>query len=368
VSEPTIDRSRVPAIRAGSWLDATRAVRERIARAWPRIVIVSAVTLVFAGQVLEDLADSPPLQLLTPETAVRRWTIIFAAFYMLATANFVDGLVDRSLVALDGVFELAPDRFAAYARAIRHPGVRIEGVLFVASAGIVAILFVVLGVSLPIDDPVTGAPRLLPSAGPTAFLILLEYAVVGWAISSLVFASIRRARALGRLAREPIDIDVFDTTKLLPLGNIALASALAPAGIIVILLVGYGRPSQPLSWSVLLLATIASILALILPLRGIHRQMARARYAALARLNGQLRRWYDVINAGGEIDMAESARRNNHVAAVTALRTTVGQMTTWPFRDTLAFGRAVLIASAPLIYTIISELIKVIWINPLGHP
>ena len=60
-----------------------------------------------------------------------------------------------------------------------------------------------------------------------------------------------------------------------------------------------------------------------------------------------------------------SARLNNRVGTLIALRKTVGEMTTWPFRDTLAFGRAVLIASAPLIYTIISELIKAFWIKPL---
>jgi hypothetical protein len=40
-------------------------------------------------------------------------------------------------------------------------------------------------------------------------------------------------------------------------------------------------------------------------------------------------------------------------------------MTTWPFRDTLALARALLIASAPLIYTIGSELIKAFLIKPL---
>ena len=42
-------------------------------------------------------------------------------------------------------------------------------------------------------------------------------------------------------------------------------------------------------------------------------------------------------------------------------------MTTWPFADTVAFGRAVLIASAPLIYTVLNELIKVFWIAPLSY-
>ena len=47
------------------------------------------------------------------------------------------------------------------------------------------------------------------------------------------------------------------------------------------------------------------------------------------------------------------------------MRKTVQEMTTWPFADTVAFGRALIIASAPLIYTTLSELGKVFWINPL---
>ena len=42
---------------------------------------------------------------------------------------------------------------------------------------------------------------------------------------------------------------------------------------------------------------------------------------------------------------------------------TVQEMTTWPFRDTVAFGRAILIASAPLIYAALAQLINVLWGN-----
>ena len=41
-------------------------------------------------------------------------------------------------------------------------------------------------------------------------------------------------------------------------------------------------------------------------------------------------------------------------------------MTTWPFRDTVAFARAVLIALAPLIYTTLAELIRFFVIGPLS--
>ncbi len=365
MAEPTIDHPGLPNARAARWL-APHAIRERLVRVWPSLLIVLAVGVVAAGQIAEDMADSPPLQLLSPESAVRRWTVIFAVLYMLLTSRFVDRLINRSVGALEGAANLSTTQFRAYAEALRRPGPLVDAALFLFAVITVIALFAIAGLSLPTDDPITNEPRYLPGSALPQVLILLEYAVVGWTILSLFNSTIRRARALGRLSHEKLDVDVFDTTNLLPLGNIALAAALAPAGIIVILLIGYGRPSQPLSWAVLLVATLASVLALLLPLRGTHRQMAHGKAAALARLNAQIREIYDRIN-GGSVDAGETARMSGHVSTLVTLRKTVGEMTIWPFRDTLALGRAVLIASAPLIYTIVSEIIKVIWITPLAH-
>lgn len=66
-----------------------------------------------------------------------------------------------------------------------------------------------------------------------------------------------------------------------------------------------------------------------------------------------------------ELDTGAIAGLNARTNTLVPLRKTVHEMTTWPCADTVAFGRAVLIASAPLIYTVLSELIKVFWINPL---
>jgi hypothetical protein len=348
--------------------------RDRLRRAAPLIAAAVAAGLVAAGQLSEDLADSSPLQMLSPTEAVRRWTVIAAVLYLLLISRFVSGLVERSVTSLTGVLQAEPERLDRYRRSLDDPGSRVDGVLLLVSAIIVTILFPVLGTSLPIDDPVTNQPMLLPGGAGAALVILAAYSVLGWALLSLVYSTIRRARALGQLSRERFEVDVFDTADLLPFGNIALATSLAPAGIIVMFLVGFGRPTAVLGWSVLVLATLASILALILPLRPIHRQMAHAKQDALHILNARIREVYDredaaggILGTGGasELGDAEVARLNNRVAMLVALRRTVGEMTTWPFRDTLALARAILIASAPLIYTIGAELIKSFLIKPL---
>jgi hypothetical protein len=137
--------------------------------------------------------------------------------------------------------------------------------------------------------------------------------------------------------------------------------------VIVILLLGLGAPSMPISWTLLVLVTLASLFALLLPLRGIHRQMDDAKEAALSTLNARLRTSYEEASGSVPPSPEATTRLNHRVSALVNLRKTVGEMTTWPFRDTLALGRAVLIATAPLIYTVINELIKVFFIGPLSR-
>jgi hypothetical protein len=94
--------------------------------------------------------------------------------------------------------------------------------------------------------------------------------------------------------------------------------------------------------------------------------MSEAKEAALAQLNARIARVYEDVSRG-PIGTAEPAGTGERAATLIALRKTVGEMTTWPFADTVAFGRAVLIASAPLIYTVLSELIRIFWIEPLSR-
>jgi hypothetical protein len=332
----------------------------------PIIVVIVAIGLVIAGQLAEDLSDSAPIQMLPPEFSSRRWTLIAAVLYMLVIARVVDRTVQRSLPSLERVLHMDPRSFRAYVHRLRPLDPRTNAILVAASALIVLGLFVGIGLDLPVtNDPVTNQPIFLPGNAIAAVLILAGYSVVGWAGLGLIYLTTRLGRALGELCREPIEVDVFDTTNLLPFGNIALAGALAPAGIIVIFLLGLGMPATWLSWSVLVLAAIASLAALLLPLRGVHRQMSDAKDAVLANLNARIRHVYEAVDQH-HVEPTEVPVLNARANTLIPLRKTVQETTTWPFADTVAFGRAILIASAPLIYTVLSELIKVFWITPLS--
>jgi hypothetical protein len=122
-----------------------------------------------------------------------------------------------------------------------------------------------------------------------------------------------------------------------------------------------------LGWAVLLLASSAALLALLLPLLGIHRRMADAKDKTLADLADRLTALYDEMARTPLSDAVALARLGDAAGAYIPLRNEVQEMTAWPFRNTAAFGRAVLVASAPLIYATLNELIRVFWIAPLGR-
>jgi hypothetical protein len=372
IGEPALESAGGASVPAGSALDLEPTVESRTARLrrsmrhWS-IAVGAAIAIVVAGQVVEDLGDTNPLQMLAPDLAMPRWTVIVAVVYALLISRLVDRLVDRSLHHLRTALRTPPEEIDGLAERLRRPRAAVDAALLVAAGAIVVVLFVGLRTSLPIKDSVTAAELFLPTAILPAAIVLAEYAVVGWAIVDLAYVTVRRAWALGAISRQPLMVDVFDTTNLLPLGNIALGTALAPAGIIVILLVGFGRPTSPVSWTVLALAMAASVLALILPLRGIHAQMIGTKRLVLSDLNRRLREINELVDHGAPVDDAEAGRLSSQTNILTSLRKTVQEMPTWPFRDSLAFGRALLIASAPLIYTVMSEVIKAVWIAPLSH-
>jgi hypothetical protein len=365
MAEPIADQARAGAAGGSPGSRTSEVLRARLVRVSPLLVVGLAIVLVLAGQLAEDFADSEPLQLLTPMTGVRRWTLIVAVAYMLAISHVVERYVQRSLSKVSEVVEVDRQRFAGYAQRMRRPDLAVDVALLGLAAVVVTGLFWFLDTSLPIDDPITQKPLYLRGSAIGSLLILVQYSLLGWALLSLLYCTIRRSRALAALSRERLVVDVFDTTNLLPLGNIALSTALAPAGIVVILLFGFGRPSAPVSWTLLLLVTVASVFSLLQPLRGFHQQMEVAKWQALRTLNARLREIYEAANLPLAEDAGEAGRLNNRVGLLVNLRKTVGEMTTWPFRDTLAFGRAVLIAAAPLIYAVINELIKAFWIGPL---
>jgi hypothetical protein len=325
------------------------------------------VLLVAAGQLVEDLTDSPPLQMLPPDVATPRWALIAATAYMLVVIRLIDRPVQRSLGLVQHVVRIDPSDFRAYWSRMTTADHRVELLLFGISAAIVITLYPIVGRPLPtMVDPVTGGAVPLPAGPIEATVVVVAYTLLGWAGLRLIYRITRVARALGQLSRQPLVIDVYDVSDLLPFGRIALMLSLAPVGLMILLLVGLGSPQGPIAWLVLSLATGASILALVLPLRGIHRQMQAAKLSVTIELNRELRGAHRDLTNASPLTNDETALIANRTAALVNLRKVVGEMPTWPFQDTVAFGRAVLIASAPVIYAVINGLIDELYVQRIA--
>ena len=297
------------------------------------------VLAVAAGQFVEDLIDSPPLQMLPPAIVVPRWALIAATAYMLLVFKLIDRPVQRSLGLVQHVVRIDPAEFRAYWSRMLTADHRVELVLFGISAAIVVTLYPILGRTLPTTvDPVTSRGIPLPSNPVEALVVLVAYTLLGWAGLRLIYRITRVARALGQLSRQPLVIDVYDISDLLPFGRIALMLSLAPVGLMILLLVGLGSPQGAIAWLVLSLATTASLLALVLPLRGIHRQMGAAKQTVTAELNRELRGAHRDLTSAAPLSNDEMTQVANWTAALINLRKVVGEMPTWPFQDTVAFG------------------------------
>jgi hypothetical protein len=335
-------------------------IGKQLAKAAPVLIAIVAVGLVAAGQLSEDAAADPFPRMIWEPISLARWSVVAAVLYMLVISHILDRTVLRSRESLKRALQVDDAAFQPYALQMRHPQPQVDVALLVASALVVYLLFAVLKVPLPISAKEGDRPLL--SDGPNGAFIVAGYAIVGWAVLRLFYVTTRMARVLGHMSHQPLDINVFDTTNLLPFGNLALTVALAPVGVIVILVTGLGTPHLALSWGVLTLATVASVLALLLPIRGTHRQMVRAKRAVLARINGRIQQVYDEFIGTSTLEAVEMARLANRTNTLIPLRKTVQEMTTWPFRDTVTFGRAVVIASAPVFYAaliaLVNELVK----------
>jgi len=328
-------------------------------------LIVLATAIVFLGQLIEDQTDSPPLQMFQrpPDFAQARWAVVALVVYSMIMSAFLMQRAARSLAAVRPVIAIKKEAFDGYTHRLSHTSPRVEVGLFVAAAIVTLVLFLVLGSDLLMDDPVTKLPHKLPSEPLYAFLVLAGYTVVGWTFLRLMYITGRSARILGQLSHEPLRINVFDTSDLIPFGNLGLFITAAPAFAIIILWAGLGTPQAIGGWVILGIASIFTMLALLLPLQGIHRQMADAKEKALMGLNQRIADLYDSVSGPTPADAAEAARIGNATSALIPLRKTVQEMTTWPFRSAVTFGRAVIIALAPLIYAFLSEVIRLTFLQ-----
>ncbi len=218
---------------------------------------------------------------------------------------------------------------------------------------VVVLLFAGLHRSMPAYDDV-----YMPKENVfIAAAIIVSYTLFGWIGLSLSYDALMHAAGLSQLARRPLALNALDPSNILDFGRLSLWHSTALAGIILILVLALGPP-QTVGIFVLIITLGGSLLTLILPLWGVHRQIVEAKENALQKINGQLGEVQTAIMEASKLSGDTLDDLANRVDKLVQLRSHILKAPNWPFRDTAAIARALTATSSPLIYLVLAALIE----------
>ncbi len=336
-----------------SWRVIARTFPERLPLSFFMTVMLIAA-LVIGEQFLEEAIVGPISNYEPWQRLGIRIALPVLSVYLLLTSRILKREVIECLARLKPSVKIDPEAFEALAHRMIRPRPVIESILLLISTAVVVVLFVVMKNPLPIYTTLT-----IPEDFLSAAYIVFVYTMIGWLGLSLVYTGTQHAIYLSHLARQPLSINVFDPENLLPFGSISLLHSLVLAGVVVILRVLLGQPTSPASYLVITLASLGSLLALILPLLGVYQQMRRAKITALNNISDQLLAAQDVLLHMTDPMDDGVTELNARTNALVNLRKTILESPNWPFRSNTAVVRAVVAAMSPLIYFVLIELVRV---------
>ncbi len=159
----------------------------------------------------------------------------------------------------------------------------------------------------------------------------------------LVYAIVAVSRRMSRLAIELKSINLFDLTPLLPFTQQGLGNALllmgyvAISGLMLLTETGFGLISLVVGIVILAVAGIA----LVLPLRGVHRRITEAKETELEWVDDKLREQRGVLKSGAD-------RTSGDLSDLAAYRDLVCAVRDWPI-NTSSYVRFALYLLIPVI-------------------
>lgn len=332
------------------WASWTLLLVERLPL--PFVLIVLIETLIVGGeQFFEFVTELGTLQHPITDMLVgfaRHLVLPILLVYMLLMLKRLKTSTVRSLAELRPSVQINDSEYDNHVYRMVNTNRRVELALLLVSAVGVFFLF----------DPTGIASNSTTTLNPSPFglgtiLILTPYILFGWVFLTHIFSALQLGNALGKLAQCRLSVNIYDPGNLLPFGHIALIYSLSVAGVILLLLIGLGQPTQPSSWAVITLLLVSGMVALVIPLWGVNQQMRDARHAELERIHEQLRLVHERILNETNLDPAELAQMSSRTSTLVNLRKVVLETPTWPYRDTLMIVRAFAISIAPVLYFVL---------------
>ena len=277
---------------------------------------------------------------------------IVAAVYIPLALRFVKRASRRALAQLRRSVAIDDQQYERFAHRLLAADGRVEAGLLA-----VALLLVVVFLILPPDQlPELASYGLAGSIG--SVVIALFYTILFWLLLSLVYTGIRSSRALSQLAGQPLTVNVFDPEPLLPFGRLSLAQSLTFVGMFLIPLIIMGPPTrQGGGWLVIGLSVLC-LLALFVPLWGVHRQIVAAREEVLGRVCGDLMEVQRSLLGAAAQDTEQLRALSHRTEVLFQFRKQILSAPSWPFRDTGSIFRATIAATSPLIYFILNQLVQ----------
>jgi len=241
----------------------------------------------------------------------------------------------RTVFELQEALDCTPEECGALADSIRFAPAGL------AAAVVVGLIFVF---STPyIVPPVPESPWSPASWSPEVTWHRTLGPWIGAWGGMLAYAIVAVSRRMSRLAIELKSIDLFDLKPLLPFTQQGLGNALllmgyvAISGLMILTETGFGLMALVVGTVILAVAGIA----LVLPLRGVHRRIVQAKEAELAWVDDKLRQQRGVLKSGAD-------RTSGDLSDLAAYRDLVRAVRDWPI-STSSYVRFALYLLIPVV-------------------
>jgi hypothetical protein len=311
-----------------------------IGSAWVALGVVAGVAVAYLGSAITfaelavffDESDSRAIDLSFRFNAILTLVIAFTSAVLLAERR----AIARDFAELRAVVDAPEPQWEAWQKRVSEP----RGRRLVSTCGLGAAVGIAIIAMSMASDSAPGAGD--PWFGHRIWVFLLNPALFAL-LALLALRSARRARVLSEMGRR-VSVRLIDPSDLSPFARAGLRGAIhwflgsSLASLLVI--------DSDIPWLVAIVIVVTvglGIWSLLLPSRGVHESLRRAKRAELGRVRAEIERARDALVEPKDTD-AELAARLPPLLAYEARVTSVRE---WPF-DTATLARFLVFLLVPL--------------------
>ncbi len=262
-----------------------------------------------------------------------------AAAYIVSAVHWVIDLTPRLLERLRPVVSLPDAEFRQYTDRVIgeriNPLLKLFAPLFAFGWALSLLVRVVAGgeVGLNWQGPLT--ELLMP-------IIEVVFSIV----------AVWRMSRLAQLSSLELDINLFDARAVYPFGELSFAYAAVISVRMLLQIILFGFVQGGGMAVIFTIASIASLLALILPIWSVHVQMLRAQIKVLRLLDTELHKLTRPMFAENTPTSVGLSNFASQVQALGSMRDRIAARWTWPVPDSVTAVQAVAVSGAPALLSV----------------